>query len=66
MLILRWVLKIHGFAGMSSGRINSCPRTRWVSFEHINKPMDSEIDPNTYPNREKPTGFRVTGTQCHL
>jgi hypothetical protein len=30
MLILRRVLKTHGFAGMGSGRTNPCPRTRWV------------------------------------
>jgi hypothetical protein len=31
-LILRRVLKTHGFAGMGSGRTNSCPRTHWVSI----------------------------------
>jgi hypothetical protein len=35
-------------------------------FEPINKPMGREIDPNPYPNREKPTRFRVVGTYCHL
>jgi hypothetical protein len=29
-LILRRVLKTHGFAGMFSGRTNPCPRTCWV------------------------------------
>jgi hypothetical protein len=28
--------------------------------------MGREIDPNPYPNGEKPTGFRVAGTHCHL
>jgi hypothetical protein len=36
------------------------------SFEPINKPMGREIDSNSYPNREKHTGFRVAGTHCHL
>jgi hypothetical protein len=35
-------------------------------FEPINKPMGREIDPNPYPNRAKPTGFRVAVTHCHL
>jgi hypothetical protein len=29
-LILRRVLKTHGFAGAGSGRTNPCPHTRWV------------------------------------
>jgi hypothetical protein len=27
--------------------------------------MGTEIDPNPYPNRENPTGFRVACTHCH-
>ena len=53
MLILRRVLKTHGFAGMGSGRTNPCPRTVGFPFEPINKPMGREIDPNPYPNRAK-------------
>jgi hypothetical protein len=32
MMILRRVLKTHGFAGIGSGRTNLYPRTRWVSI----------------------------------
>jgi hypothetical protein len=35
-------------------------------FEPVNKPMGTEINSNSYPNREKPTVFRVAGSHCHL
>jgi hypothetical protein len=53
MLILRRVLKTHGFAGMGSGRTNPAHVPVGFPFEPINKPMGREIDPNPYPNKEK-------------
>jgi hypothetical protein len=64
MLILRRVLKTHGFAGMSSGRTNLCQVSVEFLFEPINKSMGRKID--LYPNREKSIEFWVAGTHCHL
>jgi hypothetical protein len=66
MLILRRVLKTHGFAGMVVEEQIHAHVPVGFSFEPINKPMGREINPNSYPNREKSTGFQVAGTNCHL
>jgi hypothetical protein len=55
-LILRHVVKIHGFVGMELWIVEEQTHIHvpvGFSFEPIKKPMSREISSNPYPNRAK-------------